>query len=197
MDKPSVTTVLRKAREFTGIPEAVLEKARERGSRVHEMIPKLIYPKQEAYTVDADIAGYLKSFSDWYRIAVQETLFCEKEIVCDCYGYIGHLDWAGVLKGDGKDVTIIDWKTPLLSHLVFKCQTAAYVHLVDKHLILPPGYKAKRSATLHLDPTGGKAKLSEASELTLYYFNGFLTALYFHKFFSQETKKEEIENGRA
>lgn len=188
MDKPSVTTVLRKAREFSGIPEAVLEKARERGSRVHAMIPKLIFPEETSYAVEPDIAGYLTSFSDWYKIAVQETLFCEKEIICDCHGYIGHIDWGGVLKGDGKDVTIIDWKTPLLSHLVFKCQTAAYVHLVDRHLALPSGYKARRSATLHLDPAGGKAKMSEASEWTLYHFNGFLTALYFHKFFSQEER---------
>ena len=185
---PSVTTALKKAREFSGIPEAVLEKARDRGSRVHAMSPKLIYPEENSYTVDQDVAGYLVSFSEWYRIAVQETLFCEKEIVCHCFGYVGHIDWAGVLKGDGKDVTIIDWKTPLLGHLVFKCQTAAYIHLVDKHIELPPGYKPKRSATLHLDQAGGKAQLRESSDWSQYYFNGFLLALGFHKFFDEGAK---------
>lgn len=181
----SVTTVLKDAyeRHAFRIPPERLQEAGERGSLVHRVIPSLIDPER-FYVPLADkndpvAQGYIKSFLDWYDLMVERTICLEEEVVCDCFQFVGHIDWVGVLI-DGS-VAVIDWKTPITEGKVWGAQLGAYFHLAQNHLVLPGD--VKRIGAVQLDPGGKPGRLVEYTQKIPYRFNDFLIALNYRRTF--------------
>ena len=129
-----------------------------------------------------EIKGYWESYQIFKNEMIDRTIFVEKEIYCDCYQYIGHLDWAGILIRE-TSVTVLDWKSPVTEGNTWRAQVAAYWHLVDKHSDLPPGCKVKRCGALMLSPKGKAPKMKEYTEFKVRFFNDFLKALDAHRTF--------------
>jgi hypothetical protein len=192
MSKPiSVTTALNKWVNLAMVPTELLELASDRGTRVHKLIPSLIFPDQypipEDHIIEPDIVGYLKSFRDWMNSMVKSTLYVEKEIVCDCFNYIGHIDWIGILNGEDT-LTVLDWKTPLVESKTWPCQIAAYWHLVDSHLC-PTECRLPiigRCGTIMLNREGRPAHMKEYTGFGPVSFNYFLQALNLVQYFGVE-----------
>lgn len=160
------------------IPPDRMALAGERGSALHRMIPHSLKPDE--FQVErsdlgrADIQGYFISFTKWFELMVYtsaEVLFLEKEIKCDCFGFVGHIDIICVLK-DGK-ILLGDWKTPVTEGPLWAAQLAAYNHLVTNHLIL----NVDRVGAIMLDPRGKQAKFKEYTKELLTHWNGFLSFL--------------------
>lgn len=183
---PSVTTCLGVWTDFSMIPPARLEFACARGSKIHKfieddlagqwIIPDLITP---------EIEQYWESYTIFRDQMIEDTIFAEKELVCDGYGFIGHLDWCGILKGED-GVTVLDWKSPVSEGKTWRSQLAAYWHLVEKHGGLPRGLKVKRCGALMLSPKGHPPRMKEYTEFRSNFFNDFLYALGAYKAFKGE-----------
>ena len=174
---PSVTQALGRFVDLQFIPPARLQLACARGTKLHDYIfmdlaelwvpPALITP---------EIEGYWNSYLIFKREMIEETIFVEKELICTCFGYIGHLDWGGILRGE-KGLTVIDWKSPVTEGKTWRSQVAAYWHLVEAHMNPPLELPIERCGALMLSPTGGTPSFREYTEFHADYFNNFLLAL--------------------
>lgn len=175
---PSVTTVLGCFVDFSMVRPEVMEKATLRGKKVHGAVAAHLLGLWVP-TLSGEVQPYFDSFRRWADIMIDQVLFVEKEIVCDCYGYIGHVD-AGLILRRETNSTIIDWKSPITEAKTWKGQNAAYWHLVDHHTEFP---KVTRCGSVMLSPKGRTAKMKEHTDSQAQYFNGFLGALQAYKFF--------------
>jgi len=187
----SVTTVLQDPYQKYAfrIPPERLQEAAERGSLVHRIIPNLLDPDR-FYVPMADkkspvARGYIQSFMLWHDLMVDETLYIEKELVCDCFQFVGHIDWIGVLI-DGS-IAILDWKTPITEGRVWRAQLGAYYHLVIKHLhvLIPRLRESKiRIGAIMLSPTGKPGRMKEYTKNVYLHFDDFLIALNYRRTFA-------------
>lgn len=126
-DLPRVTSVLSAvglAPDLSGIDPAVLERARERGSRLHELIEAEHY----GYLSDMEIEPAVQPYFDAFRLFRTATSFkpivCEVEVQSERWGYVGHADCVGWY---GSTRTILDWKaTATLDKQYVSYQLAAY-----------------------------------------------------------------------
>ena len=143
---PSVTQVIAPFADFSGIPEAVLDHACQRGTKVHAACAAIasgLFP-----VVDAETAGYVKSFREWFDSTVVVVVGVEMELLDRNLGYTGHLDLLCRIKGD-KGLTVCDLKTPVTAHVLWKAQLAAYRHLCETN-----GYDVRRAFSLRLSREG-------------------------------------------
>lgn len=177
MNLISVTQALSPFSDFSNVPPHVLEAAAERGTKIHRYIAarlmNLWVPQMEA-----NIQPYFDSFMSWYEQTVERTIYIEKELICTCWGYIGHIDWVGVIRGD-KGATIIDWKSPATEAPSWLLQISAYRHLLEVHggLDLP----VERCGALMLSPEGKLARFKEYSENSAAALNAFVACLTAYK----------------
>ena len=181
---PSVTQALGRYVDLQHIPPARLQMATARGTKIHDYIfmdlkdfwvpPALITP---------EIEGYWASYWIFKRNMIEQTILLEKELVCDCFGYVGHLDWCGILRGE-TGLTLLDWKSPITEGKTWRSQVAAYWHLVEKHSDPPLELPIKRCGALMLSPTGASPSFREYTEFHADYFNDFLLALGAYRAFS-------------
>ena len=175
----SVTQIISPYVDFSSVPEDRLALAAERGTRVHEWIAKSY--RDVWQPIPKDIQGYIESFIRWKGALIEKALLIEEKLVCDCYQFVGHVDFVGELVAQN-GVILIDWKTPITASRSWEAQIAAYRHLVEEHSDLK-GQKIARCGALMLDPRGSMAKLLEYAFSQALAFNAFLSALNAFRFF--------------
>lgn len=167
---PSVTQVLAPFVDYSRIPEHVLTRASERGSRVHAIcaarLAGLWHPP-----ITPDVAGYVESFQRWADLAVESVTMVEPEMEDPVLGYCGHMDAILRIKGDDGE-SVADLKTPATAMRTWRAQLAAYRNLAEVN-----GHKISRVFSLRLDKAGGRAKVDEYTGTTQADFAAFLSAL--------------------
>lgn len=177
----SVTESLQPFTDFSQIPPDVLANAAERGSRFHTWTENYLSDKWSP--ISNDIQGYVKSFKRWHSLAVEETLFVEKEIICPQYQFIGHIDWMGRLRGDPENfITVADWKTPITESKTWRIQLAAYWYLAKECL----GLNVRRCVVLMPKKDGKVASIKEYTEFQACHFNIFLSTLNCTRYFNDK-----------
>ncbi len=124
---PSVTQVLRCTGyiRFDGVPEHVLETARERGRRVHQALHFLAEGDLDPSTVDELDRGYMESALLYIAHRVRRVHAAELRVWSTRYGCAGTLD----LLADHDDgvLSIDDFKTGQPDDVAADLQTAAYL----------------------------------------------------------------------
>ena len=168
-----VTHILSPYVDFSMVPEHVLSRATERGSKVHSICAAILQglwiPK-----IEPELEGYIASFQAWKDQFVEEVLSVEEEFVDKTYGFKGHPDM--IVKAYG-EIILVDLKTPLALQKSWQLQLSAYLHLARKN-----GYKVTRAGSLRLVQNGEIPKmqwyLDSAQD-----FNVFLGLLNGHNYF--------------
>ena len=174
---PRVTEIISPYVDFSMVPEHVLSRATERGSKVHIICAALaqkLWVPQEAM-LDPECAGYILSFQRWFDDFVEEVIYVEHEIIDTTYGFMGHIDFFGKLRKLG--YALLDWKTPITIYKAWRLQMAGYYRLLKE--------KVKQIdvvASLQLDPNGGVPKMTPYED-SAQDFNIFLGLLNAHNFF--------------
>lgn len=163
MTLPSVTQVLGRWQDFSAIRPEILAYAAERGSVAHRVCASYATAFQRSdwlamglikggVGVPEEVRGYVKSFIDWFDLAVAEVLFVEAEVV-SAFGYVGHFD-LGVRLKDGR-LALIDLKTPVANQKIWALQLAAYWGACIETF----GVEFEVLFSLRLNKDGGEAKL--------------------------------------
>lgn len=143
---PSVTQLLDKLHSFAGVPEDVLEAARQRGTAVHRACHFFDENDLDETQLKPAVAGYLDGWKKFRSDHAVEIVECEQSGFHAVHRYAG--TWDRVLRVAGDQWTA-DIKTGP-PHWVMGLQTAAYERL--RHPVgVPP--RSKR-ATVHLRPDG-------------------------------------------
>lgn len=133
IEKPSVTTILSyiTAGHYGSLNQAVLDRARMKGTAVHELCEMYDYgccPDE----VESEIAPYIIAYQTFLRDYKPEWLGIEKIGYC-CYGdgFCGTIDRYGMI--DDR-LTIVDLKTNASptkeNYISVCCQTAAYAMIL-------------------------------------------------------------------
>ncbi|EFK09498.1 conserved hypothetical protein [delta proteobacterium NaphS2] len=175
---PSVTTVLSVFSDFSKIRPDVLERAAERGTRVHDICSSIalgFFPG----SVSEDLAGYVVSFRKWFAL-VDEVLLIEERIFDPVYQFCGKPDLVVKLRGDGSP-RLIDLKTPLAKGKLWSAQIAAYENLFK----VKTGLECHHSGSLRLRPDGAFPLFDEYRH-TEADLHAFLCALTAYRFFKEE-----------
>lgn len=143
MEIPSVTTIMEplSRREYTGISDAVLMNAADRGTAVHNSIENWL--KFGMDDIDPDYQGYLEGFYEFWDVCAPELVGSEVRIYHKLYRYAGTIDMVAVINGE---LTIVDYKTT--SKLIDKnvrVQLEAYSQALKSH-----GIEVEKKIALHL-----------------------------------------------
>ncbi len=127
MKYPSVTQILNPFADFSMVPAYVLQAASERGTAIHEACAA--YALGLWSPVPEELSGYFQSFKAWFDKYVVEVLAVEEEVRHPKLGYVGHVDFIGLLAGlfPKPVIAVVDWKTPFPESRSWHCQTQAYV----------------------------------------------------------------------
>ena len=153
---PTVTEILSPFVDYSHVPPDRLEMAAERGSLVHAAIKSHLLGLY-CPPLRNDSQGYFDSFRRWADKMIDTVIFVEKELADFEFGFIGHPDFLGILKGDNGFASLEDWKTPLVESKTWEAQVAGgYWHLVGKAYS-----NVKRCGAIMLDPKGKIAKMKE------------------------------------
>ena len=108
----SVTTLLKNynlSANYTGIPQAVLQNAAQRGTRIHKMLEE--YIKNKTYITDDTLDAFIQYVNN--RGINLSTAFSERVIYNDLYLLAGTLDFE---YDDGNEHIIADFKTTSSIH---------------------------------------------------------------------------------
>lgn len=143
---PSVTQILRGLDDFSNVPARVLEKARDRGNRVHAACNLDVLGILDENTVDDEVAPYLAQFRKFLRESRFAPTLSECRVYDETLWYAGTLDLFGDLPGC-MDVQI-DIKSGAIPRSVGP-QTAAYACA----LYARTGIKTRKRFVLDLKPT--------------------------------------------
>lgn len=174
-----VTDVLRFCSSLQNIPEDVLKRAADRGTRVHEACDALILGI--GIKPDEEIKGYVESFRKWYP---KDFIDKPDRFYCDKYMITGECD--GIYK-DGEDLVLVDFKTPIRESSTWNIQLSAYAYLARNE-----GYPISRIEVLKLDKQGKEPKVY-VYEDQFEVFLGCLSAYrYFHDGKEQENYLDYI-----
>ena len=122
---PSVTQILRGLDDFSNVPARVLERARDRGTRVHSACNLDVLGILDEATVDDEVAPYLAQFRRFLRESGFQPTLSECRVYDDVLWCAGTLDLFGDLPGC-MDVQI-DIKSGAIPRSVGP-QTAAYAN---------------------------------------------------------------------
>lgn len=138
---PSVTQVLEPLQHLQGIPWAVLEEARERGTHVHEACHLLNQDDLDETALDARLARYVGS----YKRFLSETGFVITASECRVFhrqmSYAGTADFFGTFRNT---TWVVDIKSGVIPSTV-GAQTAAYQQAATE--------RPRRRACLQLSET--------------------------------------------
>lgn len=159
----SVTGVLKWAGliRLGGIPEAVLERARQRGSDVHALVQFDNDGDLHEESIDDAYRGYVEAWRRFKRELSVEILLSEHRVASRRHRVCGTLDCLAILNGMG---AVIDVKTGDPDDVAADLQTAAYVALarewehddapLAQQLALPAfRYIARHAVRLRADGT--------------------------------------------
>lgn len=173
MKYPSVTHVLSPYNDFSRIPDSVLKKASEKGTRIHAACAAhaLCLPVPD---LPDDDLGYYESFEDWFEASVAEVISVEQEYIDEKLGFMGHPDLVCRIKRCSFAVhTVVDYKTPATVSPSWRLQLAAYSHLTN----------AARCFSLRLNKDGKRAIVNEVKNWQRD-FSVFLNALSVWRYFN-------------
>lgn len=173
-----ITEVLAKYVNRKHIPDYRWEAAGDRGSRLHEFIKDYLNGIWIS-SVDIDVEPYFDSFVAFATEMIEQIVLVERELKCPVYGFVGHLDFAGILKTQMDGITTIDWKSPIAEGKTWKVQVSTYHYLIEKYGNLP--MPAKYCGALKLNPKGQTARYVDYTDQKEISFNIFLQALNVHR----------------
>jgi hypothetical protein len=146
-----VTKVLYPFSGLEKIDAGVVERAAERGTRVHKICEAIVSGLGEL-DVGEEIWGYVESFKHWWQQG-HELVAIEKRFWDDDLQITGQVDL--ILKtADG--LAIVDLKTSSRPSKKWQAQGSAYAYLAKKD-----GYDIKKIFFLHLNKHGKDPKIHE------------------------------------
>lgn len=93
--------------DFSSVPPAALEYARERGQAVHAAIEASVYKYLDESSLSPDVLVRLDAYRRFVKESGYETVRTEIEVVSATWRYRGHPDSIGWLN---KRRTLLDWK---------------------------------------------------------------------------------------
>ncbi len=164
-----VTEVLAPWTCLDGVPERILEAAKDRGSWVHAAISAHL---QDLFVPEGppEYAGYFESFLRFEPL-IKKVLAVEKLFCDEVFGFCGTVDLLAEIVGM-EGLCVVDWKTPVNHYPTWAGQLAAYKSLTY----------AKHAGTLQLREDGKSPKMIwHSSDLDA--LPAFLNALNAHKYF--------------
>lgn len=174
-DYTRVTNILSMYSDYDSIPEAVLQKAAERGQSIHSLCE--LYAR-DGIRMPSEFDGYVEGFVTWFNREKVEVYELETRLFCETFEITGQYDiYAKLANGDDY---IIDIKTCAAKHKTWPVQLAAYQYLYGENRegLMP------RRAVLHLKKDG-KYKFYE-------YDNDdkdrdlFMSCLKLHRYFKKD-----------
>lgn len=127
---PSVTTILRGALQFAGVPEDVMTAALQRGTAVHKAVELDSLGTLDEDTVDPRVAPYLKRWREFVAATGYRSLAAELPCASARFGYAGTLDQLGEFRGRADRTVLLDVKTSVALPPSVGPQTAAYASAV-------------------------------------------------------------------
>lgn len=153
---PSVTEILTPWADFSQVSPEVLDHAAKRGSKLHAYIAAHLLGEWIP-SIEPEVSPYFDSFRRWAD-TLEAVYLVEQELTCGCYGYMGHVDVVGRIRGD-EGATLADWKSPVAEQKTWVLQLAGYWHLVERHADLP--VPLKRCGAIQCRPDGKPARMRE------------------------------------
>lgn len=152
---PSVTRCLEDAGiiDWSMVPPAVLERARDRGTAVHQALHYFDDGELDQDSLDPALHPYVMAYAQFKNQAQFEPLLVEHMVWSPVYRYAGRMDRVGIMGpalGSAKELPPGDWLIDFKSGVVLpghKIQLAAYA------MLLPEPRKYRRAA-LQLKPDG-------------------------------------------
>lgn len=150
---PSVTQIIKAMSQsvYSGIPERVMEEARDRGIRVHRAVE--MFEKYGAETEDDEIKPYLLSYKIAKRVEGIEVIFQERKMTNG--RFCGTIDMYATInvKGTRKKVLIDIKATSTIHDNLVAVQLGGYNILMDHY-----EYETEGHYCLQLKKTGYKFK---------------------------------------
>lgn len=134
---PSVTGILRHSGliDLSQIPPFILDRARARGSAVHQLVHYLNEDDLDWGSVDPAYRGYLEAWQN-YRAAVSlRVLLCEYRVASRRHRVAGTIDLLAIIRNEG---WILDYKTGDPDDVAADFQTAGYLGLAFEWALTDP-----------------------------------------------------------
>lgn len=151
-DLPRVTHILDAAGlspDLSGIAPAILERARRRGTALHEAIEAHTYDYLDRGAMDEEAKGYLAGYERFLAETGYKPVVSEVEVVSEKWGYIGHADGIGWI---GTERCLPDWKSVAsLDVASVSYQLAAYKLAYEEQRPTEP---IKRLLAIQFKPNG-------------------------------------------
>lgn len=157
----SVTRVLRRLIDFSGIDPAVLEKARERGKAVHRAIELDIAGDLDDESLHPEVRERFLGWRNFVKLSGFKVISSEQRVYSERHGYAGTIDLCGTIR---RETYLPDIKATALVPPTVGLQTAAYAQALRETIKCGP----VRRGVLHLK-AGGKWQflpLTRALDLT-------------------------------
>jgi hypothetical protein len=176
-----VSDILEPFSGYGSVPEHILKKAANRGTRVHQIAEA--YVKGIMPLEDSELKGYVDSFLEWRG---------DKKIIMPNRFYDKVLRITGKIDGLYQDMTtgdytLIDFKTSAKEGKMWALQGAAYLYLAE----IVGCYPVTRIEFIRLPKDGKKAEIYDYSASSGENFSQFKEMVkMYHQFFS---KKENVE----
>jgi len=176
MNYPRVTSIIAPWSGLDKIPEATLQYAADRGTRVHEICSR-IAQGEFVMNLDEDCRPYVDSFRHWFSTQVGEVVLAEERLIDEGWGYTGQIDLLVRLKEGA--TALVDLKTPVLAYKQWRLQLSAY-----HNLVVEAGFTPEKCGSLQLSPRG-KVPRMKWYENTALDFTHFTMALGLYRFFHE------------
>lgn len=144
---PSVTTIMKPLSDslYKGVDTAMLNKAAERGTIVHNAIEN--YIKFGVTDCPQEYAAYFSAYLKWCRDHKVKVIQSEQKTYHKFMRYAGTIDC--ICKIDGMKI-LVDYKTSAaVNRMLTGVQTEAYAQAYETH-----GERIDKKAILHLDKFG-------------------------------------------
>lgn len=149
---PSVTQILDRLHSFAGVPEDVLEAARERGTYVHQLTELHDLDDLDEPLVPPEYQGYLAAWKKFLHEAQPNWSGIEEMAYSPAYRFAGTMDRHGELEAlRFRGRWVIDIKSSLSAHPVWGPQVAAYRQMKAEQ---DPSFALYRRGTVQLRPDG-------------------------------------------
>jgi hypothetical protein len=162
---PSVTQALGVLDSYAGIPAAVLQKAAERGTKVHKAVELHLEGDLDELSLDPDIADYFYAFVRFERETGYRPRASEMRVHSSKFNFAGTLDLFGPDPRGSKKSAIVDIKTSRQLMPTVGPQLAAYERAYkeesgEKREYLRYGLLLKPDGSYELHPYTGTADFS-------------------------------------
>ncbi len=146
-----ITTILYPFSGIDKIPQAVVQNAAERGTKVHKICEGIVSGLGEI-GVDPETFGYVESFKKWWALG-HEVVLMEERFYDDELRVSGQVD---LIIKTPEGLMVVDLKTSYSPSKTWLVQGNAYAHLAKNH-----GHFVTKIQFLHLNKTGKEPKVYE------------------------------------